>query len=1317
MAEPTLQELANLFTQREPSLQDLANQFTAKQPLPQQERTDKRRTFTEEFGEFIGEQPQNLVIGTLGVGAAAASSIKRRGIQLAGGLIPGFDQSALSLFSVVPPQERVKETTPASQFFTRQAIERRTRTQGKGALGEALGLVTRLPDVARLALQKKQQELQAKQDTVTLKDAPITRLTRSVTQGGVPSIAAAIGITFLTGDPLIGLAMLGETAGGEAFQTQLDEGGSVLKASIIGELSEAAEIAGEMLVFPKFIKGLKEGVPLVEGLKLIAENATQEGVTGFNQTFLEVYGRETSRGTSKREAAKIAFKAGYQAIPENAFVGGAIAGGVVSISGTPTKQTQPPTERVGGGTEISTPPGAITPEQSISTIPPQIQTIKFDEIQDPKLRSRVMANQLKADQATKTVGLDPQTLLNGPQRIKIEVGKKAKPREAQTQTQAAISIKKSQKEIGMNDADYRRFLHEQTGVSSTTLMTTEQLNQVDEAMRLQASSHFVNQTARDIGMTDQERNDITSRIKGAFAQETKRSVFNYYKNQTLPNDPQIRKRWLNDMKTQSKTIDKALHNKTKELDRNWVQNKVSTVNEFFGDFKSMRYWFSDIDVQTGRRVWEASDKVTHAKNKGVVEARKSFGDIMETHKYHRNTQGSLNRNEARDVAEYLFDLDEDAFAEMSPRAQKAAATLQDVFHVNSTRPGSGPAAVRLRSIQFKRWRKQYIELQKRIETESSKAKPSKKKLAVLEERQKKLLPKKATLKDMAVVDRAWQNGTYYEELAKQTFGTRKSYYMTDSDFDLWSAEVLEILKEPQLASTIEPKIETSLDDRSLNTRNGKGTPLLHKNPFLAAKKHLTRLTVIDELFDPVQNFSNELAGANLTNNQAEVTKQWLDNAAGKFQKAGTVTESLNFLKHQWWRVKGWTPTFMAKFAIRNLGQPLLGAAQVSAKHAPKWATQAYASELGVFKGNPFMLEDLKQFGDIEVSDKKQLYDLMALNEYSQSETAESKFGQLMDFGAQGFGMSDSMNRLIFTWPVMHQAAFDTISKWQSKQINTKEVYNRLKLDIMPQGQRQFLEGLLDQGKYREFMRHFANMKTKNVHYGYGTLERAAIEQNRSNKTFFGVMTWPRNAIEQYVRSGIKPMLDGAREGNAQKFTEGFKVFSKYLLVFAGLAKAYEELGLGDKMYGVLSSILYTPGSPELSTIGNVTNRWSLLQRTIQERPTEEWGPVIQDFGLGLLEIGGTMTIPIVNGLMNEWVIMAEALSGKEELQKREVIQQLWKDWLDIEFGNQVEEVTRTGTQKFMKLLTGTKVTEESEIEKEDRELFTPVKEGIKQVLF
>lgn len=296
------------------------------------------KSLKEDLAGALKESPENLWIGTIGLTAGVLEGIKLDAIQLAGGgALP--DDAVRHQFEAITPDpvpgvDSLRDPADANNYIYREDAFDFLRPQRPlpGAIvAEAFGILTRLPDIGAKILRKKQGKLAETQSIALMSNAPITKLMRVTVQSGVPSMGAAVGISLLTGNPLVGLVMLGQSEGGAAFQRQLETGGSVQKAIIIGRLSEAAEIGGEMLVLPGIIKGFKEGLSIRRGLTLIAENAGQEGITGFNQVFLEVFGIETTKGTDISLAAKMAFVAGVEAVPENAFVGGATAGAASGV--------------------------------------------------------------------------------------------------------------------------------------------------------------------------------------------------------------------------------------------------------------------------------------------------------------------------------------------------------------------------------------------------------------------------------------------------------------------------------------------------------------------------------------------------------------------------------------------------------------------------------------------------------------------------------------------------------------------------------------------------------------------------------------------------------------------------------------------------------------------------------------------------------------------------------------------------------------------------------------------------------------------------
>lgn len=285
--------------------------------LPDASRTD-RLPILRDSANALRETPEDLWIGTIRMGANLMSAVKRRAMLFSGVRVAGES-----------PYELVKPTEPMDTTIFgkgQPSVLPRPPLLPGAIAGQAFGAVTRLPDAGQLVLNAKADKLAQAQDRVTIRNSPVTALARMTIQGGAPSVLASAAISALTGDPLIGLAILSETTSGAEYEDLLKAGVSPMKAQVFAELNGAAEAAGEALVFPSFVKGLTKGIPLSKAIVLVAENAGQEGWTGFNQEFAHTYALERQKGTSIKEAAAIAYDAGVRAIPANAIVGGLTAG-------------------------------------------------------------------------------------------------------------------------------------------------------------------------------------------------------------------------------------------------------------------------------------------------------------------------------------------------------------------------------------------------------------------------------------------------------------------------------------------------------------------------------------------------------------------------------------------------------------------------------------------------------------------------------------------------------------------------------------------------------------------------------------------------------------------------------------------------------------------------------------------------------------------------------------------------------------------------------------------------------------------------------
>lgn len=171
-----------------------------------------------------------------------------------------------------------------------------------GQLAESVVAGGGIADNGATWLRNKAQARIDAQMKVTLANAPITRMARAVMQEGVPSAAVAVGLSLLTGSPYAGLTAFFASTGGQEYQQQREAGASLPKATFLATLSASAEVGGEMLVLPKFIKGLTRGIPLRNVATLIAENYGQEFATGWTQSMVHNVGVKTSAGMSLTEA-------------------------------------------------------------------------------------------------------------------------------------------------------------------------------------------------------------------------------------------------------------------------------------------------------------------------------------------------------------------------------------------------------------------------------------------------------------------------------------------------------------------------------------------------------------------------------------------------------------------------------------------------------------------------------------------------------------------------------------------------------------------------------------------------------------------------------------------------------------------------------------------------------------------------------------------------------------------------------------------------------------------------------------------------------
>lgn len=581
--------------------------------------------------------------------------------------------------------------------------------------------------------------------------------------------------------------------------------------------------------------------------------------------------------------------------------------------------------------------------------------------------------------------------------------------------------------------------------------------------------------------------------------------------------------------------------------------------------------------------------------------------------------------------------------------------------------------------------------------------------------------------------KAMEEGTYYDWLRRQTFGTRDIYFTNDEGFDQWYKSVNDSMKPGEIDRQI-GSANSTMSDTAARSRVKEGSPLLNQNPFIVAKNRLTKLSMLDELYHPLTDMNRQMDlvwDDKLTNDQRKNYKKWMDNMTGTYDDAGKMVDFLRTVQRQWWRAKGWNPQFMAKFFARNIGQLGLTVGQVNTIELGKAAPKAYAGAMFQFqqqrletkkqnnqqlteadqvefldaqknlrdslKGelgdlnaviDPFLIEDWATFAAIEVSQKAAQFNMLMHNESNKGSSTNTRYSAFIDSMPKLMSASDTMNRFA-TYIPLHQMAFDNIKQFRQGKIKSKQLWSRLSLDTLEAPQVQQLMRLLEAGDDRTLIRQYANMKTKNVHYAYDLAERSAVEQHAGGRLLAGVITWPRSALENYVRLHKKG-VEGFREGDIQKSFTAYTAFAKYLGMFGFLGWSTKEL-VGEAWYGILRSInpLDWFGSPQLNFVDTMIGRQRAFWNPNTPAPTQD---AVDAYISALAEDLGTLALPAAVGMLEGYKTAFEATNDVKGVKAVDLVKDMLQGSSEAFLGSKAEYRTEQG--KLMKFFFDAEAEEE-----------------------
>jgi len=207
-----------------------------------------------------------------------------------------------------------------------------------------------------------------------------------VTAESAPTFLAAIGASYLTGSPNLGLVILGGVEKLGSYRTQREKGAGFQKADIISNLFGTWEAVTEKIPFDFLIKG-----PVKSKLLKMAGGGTLEGLqevlAGMGQNFLQYFGYNAKDWKSVPSAIKEGMQHTFDNWLES-FVAGATlgAGAGAAIPGRPVESTKPP---VMPAVPEAKPPQVASPAVAVSVVPtavPTAQPVEKPPVAPPEAR-------------------------------------------------------------------------------------------------------------------------------------------------------------------------------------------------------------------------------------------------------------------------------------------------------------------------------------------------------------------------------------------------------------------------------------------------------------------------------------------------------------------------------------------------------------------------------------------------------------------------------------------------------------------------------------------------------------------------------------------------------------------------------------------------------------------------------------------------------------------------------------------------------------------------------------------------------------------
>jgi len=535
-------------------------------------------------------------------------------------------------------------------------------------------------------------------------------------------------------------------------------------------------------------------------------------------------------------------------------------------------------------------------------------------------------------------------------------------------------------------------------------------------------------------------------------------------------------------------------------------------------------------------------------------------------------------------------------------------------------------------------------------------------------------------------------------------GIREYYYMsqpaTNSNFD---AAIDDVIHSVRIGAIDEPgtKFErppgTTLGE--VRTRRGAAGP---KAGSVANNimNHFQRISIANAIADDVVDLYNELGQIRdvMTSEDYTSLRQLIDSTLRKPEVVREPFKTIRKGIKHFWRARLsllFRPHTALSSSFRNLLQTQAYA--VGAINIKEGSSNLADMVMHIAKGgnlesyDPTLARYIDEHFESDVSERHARYTEFLFRDFA--ETVETAAGSkqavrqmlaLLDRSGFLYGAADEYGRnMVFTAQYLTtKKAIQRFLASKQTRADYEKFLKSTKLDTYMDTQQDIIELLINDNRVEEAAIQAARWAVEDIHFRYGTAERSLLEQTVPQRVIGGLYQFPRATVELHWNHGLKPMIEGMREGNRKKAWRGASNFIKLNMTSFITGSFLAYFGIR-RSYDLLTQVAYSGLDPATGQVINLMDQVSMSVNKYmagEQGAAETINEILVSPAARSIEL---LTIPLLDEILDVYEAQTDT-AGRGLYQ---ILRDTAQRALGIE-PKELPKVKRSSRQKIMHMLLG-----------------------------